>query len=575
MQVILEAIQFNHNSASATCDAFNIRRNETEFVTTPEWRRGRTVRPEQSLAAYAIKEIGQNVITIKAKFRCRNPKVKGVEVRVINLLEHPCGGLANDADGAVLSTVHPPPPGVSDVLGIVPPQPVKFLKDGEILKLKDSKLSQAGVGTHIIHWQWQYRRDAQDSWKNLEKSCHTIYVVHNVPKRPWLQEPYDEDNKQLPWTDVLDYACHWANHTHQPDEAAARVTSSLRDVEKVFLIVYDPSSFYSDPNFDCTAFLQLLKDGIGKGNRLNCSDCATVVSTFANILGCALWQSTMDMTGTANTFRTNPIRLFGRTCWRETNFVMHEVAWKARCSERDSLFDATLELDGDDRPSKPPQTPLLPRNLRFGGLRDREYLFRLFSPSNSGSLEPRPTTKQRRPIRPNPTAKVKPLSPALLKLVKALYEFDKWPKTRPSNNIFITPDFVETSLTTKKSFLGLNFLVGPHLVQSANRPPTIQMLIKLMDQHIRIDIDVCSSGKEARKALLQRLGQFETPTLQRRTDLEIGEIAFVEPEVGALLFLRSNLVGMIRNAGTAAANMTDFGPRLDLLFLDLMVQQDA
>jgi len=40
MGVQLEAIKFNHDSASATHDALNVRRNATQFVTVPEWQRG-------------------------------------------------------------------------------------------------------------------------------------------------------------------------------------------------------------------------------------------------------------------------------------------------------------------------------------------------------------------------------------------------------------------------------------------------------------------------------------------------------------------------------------------------------
>ena len=210
--------------------------------------------------------------------------------------------------------------------GRVPPQPITFSESCETLNLQDSKITQAGVGVHIIQWQWQFRLSSNDSWKDLEKTCHQIYTVLKVPKRPWLQHPYVSDNRQLPWTDVLDYACYWADRAKYPDQAANKVTQCFRDLEKVFYITYDPSPFYSKLNFDCTAFIKLLKDGIGKGSRLNCSDCATAVSSFANILGCTLWQSTMA--GTAKSFHTNPIRLFGRTCWVESDFTGHEVAWE-------------------------------------------------------------------------------------------------------------------------------------------------------------------------------------------------------------------------------------------------------
>ena len=51
------------------------------------------------------------------------------------------------------------------------------------------------------------------------------------------------------------------------------------------------SSHYSLPDFDGTAFRDRLRGGIGNGVYVNCSDCATIVASFANALGCELWES--------------------------------------------------------------------------------------------------------------------------------------------------------------------------------------------------------------------------------------------------------------------------------------------
>jgi len=53
--IAIEAIKFNHNPGSATHDAFNIRRNATQVVRVPEWRRFISVNPEDSPAAYAVR----------------------------------------------------------------------------------------------------------------------------------------------------------------------------------------------------------------------------------------------------------------------------------------------------------------------------------------------------------------------------------------------------------------------------------------------------------------------------------------------------------------------------------------
>lgn len=570
MQVVLEEITFNHDTDSATCDALNIRKNETEFVTTPEWKRTISTLPEHSLAAYAIKEIGKNVITIKARFTRDDLTVTSVEIQAVNVAGDEAS-LPAHSDQVIPSTVLPPRPAHSDVLGWVPPQQITFSADGELLKLQDSKVSQAGVGTDVIHWQWQYRRDKNGDWQNIGETTHQIHTVLSLPQCPWQQQPYEPDNTQLPWADVLDYACHWAYGTHHANDAAIKLTYSFRELEKVFHIVYDFSAFYSNPDFDCTSFLGLLKGGLGKGRKLNCSDCATVVSTFANIVGCSLSQSCMS--GKSISFITNPIRLFGQTCWQPVEFVAHEVAWLGECSINDNLFDGAIELDGDNYPARPPQRPLLPRNIPFGGLRDRQYLFRFVSPADAGGVQPKPkATRQRRSIRPNPQGAIRPLSPELLELIKAHYRHSDWPPVNPSSRVLSGEELLQSKFAEKSNFLDLVILVGPDLVRTLNHPPTIQMVVgSTLGQEIRLDIYVCDSAALARNCLLQQLGRFDSPSL-RRTDIGVGEIAFVETETGSTLFVRSNLVTLVRNARTAAVSLANFAQRLDVFFLELLAQ---
>src|SRR5205085_7206929 len=94
MSVLLEAIQFNHDATSATHDAFNIRKNSTQFVHVPEWRRGISVNPEDAPAAYAIKETRGHTITIQAKFKRTVPSVQTCYVRALDpvlMLPPPAG----------------------------------------------------------------------------------------------------------------------------------------------------------------------------------------------------------------------------------------------------------------------------------------------------------------------------------------------------------------------------------------------------------------------------------------------------------------------------------------------------
>ena len=80
---------------------------------------------------------------------------------------------------------------------------------------------------------------------------------------------------------------------------------------------------------------------------------------------------------------------------------------------------------------------------------------------------------------------------------------------------------------------------------------------------MRLDIDLCRSERAARFFLLQRLGQFDSPLLQRREELDVGDVVFTEPEAGSVLFARGNLVVLLRNAGRGAVEFIQLARRFD------------
>lgn len=411
MSVEILAIKFNHNPFSATTCALNVRRNATQFVTVPEWQRGISINAEDSVAAYAISKTMGNTLTIQAKFACADLQKSTFEVRA----------------------VHPPLPipwnlppyylnyynlwqlllrTQVNILGEVKAKKITFQPNGEsnfeVFELQGHRLLNRGVGIHRVMWCWQFRSEPYGQWTDFATTKHKIYTVRQTPTKPWRQTPYDEANIQLPWTDVLDYACHWASRAYTLDEAATSVTRNVYNLGKGLLEYGCPIggiSVYSFPYFNCTAFLERLRGGIGRGRYVNCSDCATIVSTFANILGCDLWQSLMSTWG--KPFPVNPILVIGSSKWQfpctpkpfpGLGFSYHEVAWKGNCTSDDEVFDACLSVDNYGDPTRVPHWPLLPTNMRFGRLGERQYRYRLAMPWGRDLCEPQPTIRQRRII---------------------------------------------------------------------------------------------------------------------------------------------------------------------------------
>jgi hypothetical protein len=159
---------------------------------------------------------------------------------------------------------------------------------------------------------------------------------------------------------------------------------------------------YSGLFFDCTAFIERMAGGFGNGPYVNCMDCATVVSSFANILGCDLRQSGM-MPAFGLQFETNPIRVIGSSMWQtpcgiSSGFNYHEVAWDGDCGFQDQIFDACLEVNGTANPALPPFLPLLPTAIAFAPVFGRGYRFYLVTAAAQNNCIPNSAGRQRRPI---------------------------------------------------------------------------------------------------------------------------------------------------------------------------------
>jgi hypothetical protein len=377
MAAQLEAIVFNHDPLSPV-NGLNLRRDASEAIPLPEWRRAAA--GAGSFAAYATSEAHLATPTIRLQLRRIHPAVTTLEVRAVQ------------------------PAGVRNVLGGVRARRVTFRPDGtsgfQTFALDGPRLRDAGVGVHWVRWRWQFRPDPQQPWIDFAETTHRVYTVLGVPGAPWQQSPSGPANTQLPWTMVLDHACGWAAGAQTLDEAATRVTQAVFALGPEIVEYGCPilgATQYSLPIFQCTAFLDRLSGGLGRGRYVNCTDCATIVSTFANALGCRLSQS--QMWGDVP-FALNETIAIGDDVWRTAcdwgAFNYHEVAWKEPCTADEEVFDACLLVDGDADPTRRPHQPLLPVNMRFGRPGDGGYCDRLAAPAGRPQCRPQPQTRQQR-----------------------------------------------------------------------------------------------------------------------------------------------------------------------------------
>ncbi|KYK32418.1 MAG: hypothetical protein HXS46_09445 [Theionarchaea archaeon] len=371
MNIIIKAIKFNHDPNSASHDALNIRKNKSQFIDIPEWVHGTTTKAEDSLSAYAIKETQGNTITIQARFKAND--IGKAEIRAIAIEPFPSpfenvgfGGWLGWLMNIILWIL-----GMTfgNVLGEVKAKWVTFSTGGDsgyvTFELENPKIGDSGVGIHFTTWKWLYRLESGGPWIDIDTTRHKIYVLLDIPKDPWKQSPHVATNDQLPWTEVLDYSCKWANGQLTEDGATGAITKEVNDGIGLTYDMNNGATKYTHGGaFNCTWFIKYLKTGENLGKTVNCTDCGTIVTTFSNSVGCDLHASRMGLY-----FGLNKIIAIGQSGWGCPNwgckFSYHEVAWKGGGNDNDPLFDACLKIDGDDNPWAAPHTELLPVNIKF------------------------------------------------------------------------------------------------------------------------------------------------------------------------------------------------------------------
>jgi len=310
------------------------------------------MKPEDSPAAYARDELRGRPPTIRAKFSFLgfDSEIKSIKIRALDGRLTP-RVTSSESSKFVFELLTPVfREALSDnVLGSVVEREVK-LESGEefeLFNLDNVRISSAGVTVSDIIWRWQFRTDSTD-WIDFATTTHRIFTVLAMPTAPWDPKSFEDSNTQQPWVEVLDYACRWAASATQIDEAATLVTRSVNGLGPS-LLHYDNQNgagmgFVIDApdSFDCTDFLRVLRDQRNKhGRGVNCDDCAAVVASFANILGCDLNEGDMG----SPAFPLKPHLQIGLPSVFKGSFSHHTVGWRGVCGEDDEVFDACVQLD--------------------------------------------------------------------------------------------------------------------------------------------------------------------------------------------------------------------------------------
>lgn len=392
MAVRLQSIRFVHDAAPSERTAVPTHRNARTGVTPPEWWAHSEHTADASPVVYTLRDLARGSPVLLVTVTATSPALERCEVRAIQPAASAFTFLPEGAN----------------FLGSVSPTVVEFRSPQRTtslaLSLEDTTPVNRGVGAYTVVWQWQYRVPGAVWWTDLVRTVHRVLVTLSRPQAPWTDGPGLAEGRQLLWTDVVEVACAWARGARTEGEAASRITERIFGLGGAVLRYGCPTGTresYANSLFnlfDCSAFLERLRGGWGNGPYVNCSDCAAMVSTFANALGCGLWQSRMGEY--LPHFHTNPLlaigtQRLGDPCGSAAGFSFHEVAWRGSCSENDAVFDACLAVGAPVSPYGP-VVAVVPTNAPFGFPGQGLYRDWLAAPDGRQICRPRPQERRQR-----------------------------------------------------------------------------------------------------------------------------------------------------------------------------------
>ena len=233
---------------------------------------------------------------------------------------------------------------------------------------------------------------------------HVLYTILGEPVEPWNNV---FGNKANAWVSALDVVCSngWAKGAASVSSLSAMVTTAINESNRFAYDTSDGDINYTDPTgfIHFSSAVDRIRGNAGRGELVNCLDCANMVATFSNLAGAQLWTSFMGGYG----FRTNPYTAIGCSPWTPPSwgatFSYHAVAWSGSCGDGDSVFDACLRYDGDGDPTTAPRREELPTGIQFSdGNPSAPYVYRerLSPPGSDGydSCISRPSARIRFPI---------------------------------------------------------------------------------------------------------------------------------------------------------------------------------
>ena len=218
--------------------------------------------------------------------------------------------------------------------------------------------------------------------------------IYNFPLKPTLPWTTVKNKKNNPWTEVLDLlldkGLEVIDNISDKTSKIKIATAITKIVNSKLGLIYERSSgetFFgkSTTTYELSKFLAHLKKQPNRGDsgrRVNCTDCACAVTTFANLLGCSLYNvifgSYIGSDGKRGFYCNKVLTLRSDADQNQTwdypfsdgssgGFSYHEICMEGSFDYTSKIYDACLKVNrnvivfGQDSY----RYPLLPADTRF------------------------------------------------------------------------------------------------------------------------------------------------------------------------------------------------------------------
>jgi hypothetical protein len=239
---------------------------------------------------------------------------------------------------------------------------------------------------------FSFGRERQGPFSEFARIPLRIYTLLGTPSLPWAASADSDDNPHAPWLKALDVAVHWAQGARTCHEAASLITNAVFALSlpgeqsrlkwdggfahfcTAYALLPGRNVFTID-RFFLSDFLEMLALREGTPQPVNCSDVASVVYVFSNLLGCKLSMMTLGVDRVRSnefSFNLHPVCPLGSRVPSEgIALSMHQVAWLGPPDSRGMVYDACFAWSEEGKP-----TPAC--GLRFGNASERDsYIARL------------------------------------------------------------------------------------------------------------------------------------------------------------------------------------------------------